>query len=155
MILFLITGGTIDSCTEAGCPAESSIPEFVNDLDIDAKFLKVCMKDSRDLTQTDIDNLLEAIRSSGSDKIIITHGTYTMAETGIFLKKNIESNKTIVLTGSFKPLVKRGSDAPENIKFSIERVNELKPGVYMCMDNKVFDPEHTKKDIEGSRFVEV
>lgn len=152
-ILFIITGGTIDSCNGLVCGKESNIPNFIKEEDIDADFKIVCMKDSRNITQHDLDKILKIIEESEHDEVIITHGTYTIAKTGSFLKQRLGSDKTAVLTGSFQPLVNENSDAPKNLRYSISKVKSLNPGVYICIDNHVFDPEHTKKDTKESRFV--
>lgn len=63
------------------------------------------MKDSRQLGENDRKEILKAIEESPSNKIIITHGTYTMPDTARYLKANLKRNdQTIILTGSMIPI---------------------------------------------------
>lgn len=153
-IHFIITGGTVDSCDQ-GVAAEydSIIPDHVKSLDIDSEFTQVCMKDSRDFDDSDLKNILQAIEESPHKKIVITHGTYTISDTGKYLKANIKrTDQTIVLVGSFKPLKEDNSDAPEQLNFAIEKVLELESGVYVCMDKQVLSPENAVKDDKKGVF---
>jgi L-asparaginase len=91
-IHFVITGGTIDSYYEATKDTavpnkESIIPEYIQSIkpfDLDAEFTTVCMKDSRDITSEDRNQILKTIEDSSHNKILITHGTYTMPDTARF-----------------------------------------------------------------------
>lgn len=148
-ILFVLTGGTIDSYFDPKKDSiesakSSTISDYINKMNIQIKpeFEKVCMKDSRDLTQKDREKILATIQNSAHKKIVITHGTYTMAETGKYLKDNLADNeRTVVITGSMVPL--EGfyqSDAPFNLGYAIASAQNLAPGVYICFNSKVLDP---------------
>ena len=91
-IHFIITGGTIDSYYDgskdtAVVNKESIIPSFIESLKLykDSEFTTVCMKDSRELKREDLENVLKVVEETANDKIIITHGTYTMPDTARFL----------------------------------------------------------------------
>ena len=104
---FIITGGTIDSYYEGtkdtAVPNEKSIiPRFVKSLKLfnPTQFTEICMKDSRDIVKSDLKKILNAVEKSKSKKIIITHGTYTMPDTGRFLEANLKrKDQTIIITG--------------------------------------------------------
>ena len=153
-IHFIITGGTIDSFYEGTkdtvIPNEKSIiPRFVKSLKLydPIEFTEVCMKDSRDLVKTDLKNILNVVEKSPHKKIIITHGTYTMSDTARFLKANLKrKDQTIIITGSMIPLSGFSpSDGPFSIGYSIAKVQDLEPGIYICMNGRVFSSEEVMK----------
>lgn len=92
MIQILTTGGTIDkvyfdanSKFEIG---ESLLPELLRESNIhDGYSIRELMrKDSLELTDDDRATVLEAVRTSDCSRILITHGTDTMAQTAQVLK---------------------------------------------------------------------
>lgn len=143
-ILVILTGGRIDSIWDGNVDEiivakHSLIPDYLNNLKIaNLEFKEVCMKDSRALTNEDRENILKAIEESSTDKILITHGTHTLADTVEFLEKNLKNNKkTIVLTGSSTPLKDfASSDAPFNLGYALAKVEELPAGIYYCINKK-------------------
>jgi len=163
-IHFVITGGTIDSYYEGTrdtvMPSDHSIiPEFIKSIKLynDSTFTEVCMKDSREINEDDRKKLLKTIEESPSKKIIITHGTYTMPDTARYLKANLKRNdQTIILTGSMIPI--KGfspSDGTFNLGYSVAQAQKLEPGIYVCMNGKVFDPEEVMKIISEGRFTSI
>lgn len=163
-IHFILTGGTMDSHYSgikdtAVTNSKTVIPDFIQSLKLYEKtiFTEVCMKDSRDLTKVDLQNILNSIEKSKCKKIIIIHGTYTMADTARFLKAKLKRNdQTIILTGSMIPLAGFSpSDAPFNLGYSIAKVQELKSGTYVCMNGRVFSPEEVLKLLHQGRFVSI
>lgn len=157
----ILTGGTIDSFFDATKDAivphaHSALPAFIKTLKLYERieFTEVCMKDSRDITAADRKAILASIEKSPHTRIIITHGTYTMPDTARYLRKNTKSKKTIVLTGSFIPLTGFSpSDAPFSLGFALARVHDLGPGVYICMNGRVFSADEAAKQAEEGRFV--
>ncbi|MBI2675873.1 MAG: asparaginase [Candidatus Aenigmarchaeota archaeon] len=158
---FIITGGTIDSYYEGSKDTvvtneKSVIPQFIKSLKLysECAFTVVCMKDSRESAMKDLQAVYEQIRKSPHKRIIITHGTYTMPDTGRFLKERLKgTEKTIVLTGSMIPLSGFSpSDAPFNIGFAFAKVHELPHGVYVCMHGRVFSPDEVMKVLKEGRF---
>ncbi len=163
-IHFILTGGTIDSYYDGTKDTvvvneHSVIPEFIKSLRLytRSEFTEVCMKDSRELNQNDRNEILKAIEESSSQKIIITHGTYTMPDTARFLKANLKRNdQVIILTGSLIPI--KGfspSDGPLNLGYAIAQLENLKPGIYVCMNCKTFNPEEVLKIISEGRFASI
>ncbi|MFH1409231.1 MAG: asparaginase domain-containing protein [Nanoarchaeota archaeon] len=158
---FIFTGGTIDSFwdgpKDTATPYKSSqIPFFLKQLQLFQPHTctEICMKDSRSMGKKDILKILKCIKKSPHKKVIITHGTYTMPETGRFLKAHLPKNdKVIILTGSMVPLVGFSpSDAGFNLGYSLAKVNELPPGIYICMNGRVFKPEDVLKTLKEGRF---
>jgi L-asparaginase len=115
------------------------------------------MKDSRQLTEKDMKNILKTIKKSHSKRLVITHGTYTMPDTARYLKQNLgKINKTIVFTGSLVPLEGfTNSDAPFNLGYSLAKVKDLPVGIYVCMNGRIFEPEEIMKLIYGGQFVSI
>ncbi|HAO52387.1 TPA: asparaginase [Candidatus Magasanikbacteria bacterium] len=163
-IHFIITGGTIDSFYNGvkdtvDTLKESSIPAYIKSLKLHEKteFTTICMKDSRALKKSDLANVLKEIKKSPHKKFIVTHGTYTMPDTARYLDANLgKHNKIIIFTGSMIPLLGFSpSDAPFNLGYSIAKIHELKPGIYVCMNGKIFNPTEVIKFLYEGRFVSV
>jgi|SRR3989344_3233061 len=163
-IHFIITGGTIDSYYESTKDTvlpnkKTIIPTFVKSLKLYDKqeFTVVCMKDSRDIVKADLKKILEVVEKSTARKIIITHGTYTMPDTARFLKANLNrKDQTIIVTGSMKPLIGFSpSDGPFAIGYAIAKVQDSDPGIYICMNGKVFSSEEVMKINKEGRFASI
>lgn len=161
-IFFILTGGTIDSKTKGRkrdiLLERSAIPYYLQKQKFNKNlgFVEIVWKDSRDVTRADRNKILRTIEESDAQKIIITHGTFTMAKTGQFLKKNLaRKDRVIILTGAMSPLLFKNSDAPSNLKFSLKMVKKLRPGVYICMHKRVLDPIEAVKDIKKEKIYSI
>ncbi len=163
-----MTGRTIDSVWNGAqdtvvVSEHSILPEYFSEISRNLKFYEeinfseVCMKDSRAITDEDRKNVLKVIEQSQADKIIITHGTYTMPDTARFLKENLKRrDQVIVLTGSMVPI--KGfdfSDGPFNLGYAFAQVQKLPAGVYVCMNARSFTPDEVAKNIEEGKFYSV
>jgi L-asparaginase len=164
-IHFIITGGTIDSvwsgASDTAVVAKHSIiPEYFEKLqrnlklDDEIEFAEVCMKDSREITDEDRTAIVDLIDNINSSKIIITHGTYTMPVTARYLQNNLKSkDKTIILTGSMVPIEGFDySDAPFNLGYAYSEVIRNKPGIYVCMNARTFNPDEVEKNTAEGKF---
>jgi L-asparaginase len=109
-------------------------------------------KDSLDITDADRELIARRVEVDPASKVLITHGTDTMVDTGRRLSSI--PGKTIVLTGAMQPASFKYSDAAFNIGFAISALQNLPEGVYIAMNGKIFDPTKTKKIIEEDRFIE-
>ncbi len=167
-IHIIMTGGTIDSVWNGAqdtvvVSEHSILPEYFSEIGRNLKFYEeilfteVCMKDSRAINQEDRKNVLQAIEKSEAEKIIITHGTYTMPDTARYLKENLKrEGQTIILTGSMVPI--KGfdfSDGPFNLGYGFAQVQKLPAGVYVCMNARVFTPEEVAKNINEGKFYSI
>lgn len=144
-ITFVQTGGTIDKDYprgevghgyefKIGDPAVNSILPYSHAM-FDYNIVEVTKKDSLDLTDEDRRNILNAVESSTSDHIVITHGTDTMGKTAETLS-HIQG-KTIVLTGAMLPEKFMTSDARFNVGMAIGAVQVLPPGIYIALYGRV------------------
>lgn len=117
-------------------------------------FSDICMKDSREVSDTDREKLVGVLEESSSTKVIITHGTYTMSDTARFLKKHLKrQDQTIILTGSMIPLGGVSpSDGGFNLGYALAQTSILPAGVYVCMNGKVFDADNVTKIVDQGIF---
>ncbi len=158
-ILILMTGGTIDDLeydAEEHAPIgrSSNIPRLLQELKVkpDVTTRLVALKDSQFITDDDRLQILESIQSSNAKMIIITHGTKTMSQTAKFLGSKIEG-KTVVLTGCMiLPRHDKGEDARKHLAFALEKVQSIPFGVYIAMQNEVFDWDNVQKNVEKGQF---
>lgn len=168
LIHIVMTGGTIDSVWDGAqdtvvVSEHSVLPGYFENLGTNLKFYEeikfseICMKDSRALTDEDRKSVLKAIEGSEAEKVIVTHGTYTMPDTAKYLKENLKrKDQTIILTGSMVPI--KGfdfSDGPFNLGYAFAQVQKLDPGVYVCMNVRVFTSEEVAKNIAEGKFYSV
>ena len=110
-------------------------------------------KDSRDITGEDRKSLTEAIISSQHETIVVTHGTFTLSDTAIFLEQQGFTNKKVILTGSMIPIIGfAASDAGFNLGFAIASFQNIEPGVYISMNGGIFKPYEAIKNTEEFRF---
>ena len=160
-IHFIITGGTIDSHYDGtkdtvAANKKSVIPDYIKNLNLYeiSKFTQVCMKDSRNLNEKDLKKILNTIEKSPCKKVVITIGTYTMPDTARFIKSNLKrKDQVIVLTGSLIPLVGfTPSDGGFNLGYSVAEVEKLRPGIYVCMNGRIFSPGEVLKMLYQGRF---
>lgn len=156
MIQVYTTGGTIDkvyfdakSDYQVGPPEIEHILAGVNAAP--RVVIETLMrKDSLDMTDEDRAIIRSAVAASTASRVLITHGTDTMVETGQALREI--KGKTIVLVGSLSPARFRGSDAEFNIGFALAAVQLLPAGVYVAMNGRVFDIESVRKNRAANRF---
>lgn len=143
-------GGTIDkvyfdqlSQYQVGFP---SVRDILDKLPIafEYEIESLLRKDSLDLNDADRQLVKERVAADPSPKIMITHGTDTMVETGQTLSGI--SGKCIVLTGAMEPANFKSSDAVFNVGVAIGAVSSLPDGVYIAMNGRIFDPFKCRKN---------
>ena len=87
-------------------------------------------------------------------RIIITHGTDTMAETARWLAREV-TGKTVVLTGAMIPIKFGSSDGLFNLGSAFAFVQSLPPGIYIAMNGRYFHWNNVRKNKETGRFEEL
>ncbi|MDN6319565.1 MAG: asparaginase domain-containing protein [Marinobacter sp.] len=156
MIQIFTTGGTIDKIYfDANSEfeiSESLVPELLAESNIHQgyRLQGLLRKDSLEMTDEDRVLVHDAIAACDSNRILITHGTDTMAETAQALSPL--SDKTIVLTGAMQPARMRRSDAVFNIGYAWAALQLLPPGVYIAMNGEVFEAGAVRKNLKAQRF---
>ncbi len=152
------TGGTIDkdyfdsqSEYEVGHPMiEAILPRM--QVTCEYTVTSLLRKDSLEITDEDRELIHQKISDCHADKILITHGTDTMVDTGLTLRDI--PKKTIVLTGALKPARFQESDAIFNIGFALGAAQSLSSGVYICMNGNVFPVAQVCKNRKAGCFEE-
>ncbi|MBS3069272.1 asparaginase [Candidatus Micrarchaeota archaeon] len=159
-IRIFVTGGTIDSVDykseeEAPKDASSAIPKLLRDarVSVECNVDVVFFKDSRFVNNSDRGILLQKCRECKEERIVVTHGSITMADTAAHLG-NAKLEKTVVLMGAITPAKKENSDAQFNIGFAIAAVQFLPKGVYIAMNGRVFAWNNVRKNIKTGYFEE-
>ena len=152
MIQILITGGTFDKSYNHISGdlffEKTHIPEMLERskcrLNVDVKTLM--MIDSLEMTQKDIEKIIEECKKTKSSRIVLTHGTDTMVNTAKKIAEKIK-NKTIVLTGAMIPYAYgSSSDGFFNLGSALSFVQTLKNGVYIAINGQYFDYEKVEKN---------
>ena len=112
------------------------------------------MIDSLDMNDEHREQILELILADSSARVLITHGTDTMVETGVFLKHGLPSNhgKSIILTGAMIPARLPHSDAHFNLGFALGAFNSLDSGVHIAMNGQIFPANDCFKNKNVGRF---
>lgn len=156
MIQIFTTGGTIDKVYfDANSEFEvghSLLPELLSESNIHEGYRvqELMRKDSLEMDDADRQRVLAAVRDCDCDRIVITHGTDTMADTAAVLAAL--GDKTIVLTGAMQPARMRRTDAIFNIGFAWSAVQLLPAGVYIAMNGEVFEAGSVRKNLKAQRF---
>jgi L-asparaginase len=99
-------------------------------------------------------SVLEACTRAAERRIIITHGTDTMAETARLIG-TAKLDKTIVLTGAMIPYKILDSDALFNFGTAFSAVQLLPSGVYIAMNGRIFDWDKVRKNKAQGIFEEI
>lgn len=159
-IKILVTGGTMDKMydhikgelTFNSSNVNHMLQQARATLEIEPEVLM--LKDSLFMNDSDRKAILEKCVASNEKRILITHGTDTMAETAKVLGENI-NDKTIVLTGAMVPYSFGNSDALFNIGCALTAVQTLPNGVYIIMNGKIFSWNNVTKNKTAGEFEEL
>ena len=164
MVVYLITtGGTIEKVyseqTGEVANLSNKIDRYLRQLrlpDMDVNVVPLMNKDSLEMTDQDRVLLLGMVRAILKENapIVITHGTDTMVQSGLFLERALPNlNVPIAMTGAMTPLGFEGTDGLQNLTESLFAVRLLKPGIYVVMHGQHFPIAHVRKDKVLGRFV--
>ena len=126
--------------------------EFIND--IKTGIVSADLTDGEIQIDDHLDKIDYLFLSDENNKIIITHGTDTIAETGQAIMKE-KLNKCIILTGAMIPIKFGSSDGLFNLGCAVGLVQSLKNGVYVAMNGNYFPANKVKKNIQSGLFEEV
>jgi len=159
-IRIFVTGGTFDKeYNELKGELffkETHIPEMLvrsrSSLDVTVRTLM--MIDSLEMTAEDRALIANQCNSAPEDKIVITHGTDTMATTAAVLAEKVPA-KTIVLTGAMIPYKFGSSDGFFNLGNALAFVQALPPGVYVAMNGRYFNWDNVRKNRQTGQFEEL
>ena len=159
-IRVFITGGTFDKEYDELQGRlffkETHLPEMLRlaRCRVDVSVRTLMMIDSLDMTEADRRLVVESCRDAGEARIVVTHGTDTMAETARALHA-AGLAKTIVLTGAMIPYAFGSSDGLFNLGSALAFAQVLPPGVYVAMNGRFYPGDRVRKDREHGVFEEV
>ncbi len=127
------------------------------------------VKDSKYITDEDIEAVADIIRKDSRRHVIITHGTDAMAKNAAAMKQLLAgAGKVVAFTGAMVPLSMDGrlghaSDGRPALRFTIDHIARQADGVYIAGIAReagayaFLDPGQVEKDREASsgqlRFV--
>ena len=159
----LETGGTINGILgpDDPSPTKSRVLAWLEQnrshLNLALAVEFVCMKDSRAITDADRAQLVATLNRHPGQHILIPHGTYTMPETGVYLRQHLPDaalEKSIILVGSLIPLGEPESDAPANLDFALKVLEEGRPGVWIAMQETLWNPGEVVKQAGTGKYVD-
>ncbi len=161
-IRIITTGGTFDKQYN---PIEgqltftdSQLPKILKDSRCTNSIVLECpiAVDSLDMDEVQRKEIVNSALNSPESKVIIIHGTDTMSETAELAKSLLtkNDNHTIVFTGAMVPYSLKDSDAVYNLGCAQIAVQLLDPGVYICMNGRVFEAGKVFKDKKAGIFKE-
>jgi len=159
IIRIFVTGGTFDKeyneLTGALAFKDTHLPEMLRlgRCRVDASVRTLMMIDSLEMTDSDRALVVEECRRAVESRLLITHGTDTMIETGLVLQKNLDNLQfPIVLTGAMIPYEIANSDALFNLGFACGVAQTLPAGVYIAMNGQVFGWDNVQKNRSAGVF---
>ena len=147
----LVTGGTFDKEYDElrGTLSfrRTHVPEMLalGRCRVPARVTTLMMKDSLVMTAADRRRILAACRRAAEDRVVVTHGTDTMAETAAVLGRGL-TGKTVVLTGAMRPYRFGSSDGMFNLGAALSFAQGLPPGVYVAMNGRFLPWDDVRKD---------
>ena len=107
-------------------------------------------KDSLAITDADRQLIADRVATSPHRLILITHGTDTMAQTGLALQQI--PDKVIVITGAMQPATAIHSDAAFNVGSAVAALQCKGPGVYIAMSGRIFPADQARKNADKDQF---
>lgn len=162
-IYLLSTGGTIEKVySEQSGSVENRAAKLERYLrmlrlpDAEIRTIQLMNKDSLEMTDDDRAEVRDQVGELLPEgvPIVISHGTDTMVETGLFLERAFQDLRVpVILTGAMTPLGFEGSDALQNLTESLFAARLLSPGVYVVMHGQVFPVSRVRKDKDKATFV--
>jgi L-asparaginase len=156
-IRIFITGGTFDKEYDELAGRlyfrDSHLPEMLKlgRSNLQAELRTLMMIDSLEMTDADRAIIVEQCRNAPEQRIVITHGTDTMAETAQALAASVP-NKTIVLTGAMVPYKFGSSDGLFNLGSALAFAQTLPAGVYVAMNGRYFPASNVRKNRQTGTF---
>ena len=159
-IRIFVTGGTFDKeyneLTGTLFFKDTHLPEMLNlgRSRVSVKVETLMMIDSLEMTAADRELITESCISAKEDKIIITHGTDTMADTAKVLGQKVK-NKTVIISGAMIPYKFGSSDGLFNLGSSLAFAQTLPHGVYIVMNGRCFNWDNVRKNKRTGEFEEV
>lgn len=158
-VLIISTGGTFNKVYnpingELEIDIESSaLKELVSAWLCEFRIYNTIGKDSLDITNQDRELLVQTIKNSPLEKIILIHGTDTMDVMAKYLAKHIQ-DKSIILTGAMMPYSINPIEATANLASAYGYLLALeKEGIFIAMNAIIGDYREVSKNRTLGKFV--
>ncbi|HVE13634.1 MAG TPA: asparaginase domain-containing protein [Elusimicrobiota bacterium] len=151
MIRILVTGGTFDKeyqeTTGRLSFRRTHVPEMLRlgRARLPVRVSTLMMVDSLQMSAAQRRRVVRACRAAAEKRIVVTHGTDTMAETARALGPRVPG-KTVVLTGAMVPYAFGSSDGLFNLGSALSFAQALGPGVYVAMNGTCFPWNDVRKN---------
>ncbi|MGD1822350.1 MAG: asparaginase domain-containing protein [Pleomorphochaeta sp.] len=153
-IRIITTGGTFDkqyNPIEGQLTfVESQLPKILKDSRCTTNITLECpiAIDSLYMNEQERKEIVKSIFNSLEEKVLVIHGTDTMSVTAELAKElqDKDDTHTVVFTGAMVPYSLKDSDAVYNLGCAQIAVQLLPPGIYICMNGKVFEAGKVYKD---------
>ncbi|MBI3714446.1 MAG: asparaginase [Betaproteobacteria bacterium] len=158
-IAVFVTGGTFDKeyneLTGELFFQKTHVPEMLQmgRSHVVTKVKTLMMKDSLFMTDADRAVIARACKSTKARRIVVTHGTDTMADTARYLAERV-GDKTVVLTGAMVPYKFGSSDGLFNLGSALSFAQMLPDGVYVAMNGRYFAWDNVQKNRKLGVFEE-
>ena len=163
-MLVLGMGGTIDKdyprttkgyAFEIDEPAARRVCETANIRGLLVR--SIVRKDSQEITDADRDVLVEAVRGATETRIVVTHGTDTLAQTARYVAASGAAHgKAVAFTGAMKPERFKDSDAAFNVGAAVTVTSVLERGaVVVVMGGRAIPASRCQRDLRTGEFVDV
>jgi len=156
-IRFFVTGGTFDKeYNELNGELffqQTHLPEMLRlgRSRVASEITTLMMVDSLNMTDDQRETIARACLDVEEDRLVVTHGTDTMVETGRVLAQRIK-NKTVILTGAMIPWKFGSSDGLFNLGSALAFAQVLPPGVYLSMNGRWFAWDNVRKNRAKGEF---
>ncbi|MEN9548429.1 MAG: hypothetical protein RIR12_1020 [Bacteroidota bacterium] len=121
---------------------------------VEVEIRTLMMVDSLEMTDEDRNLIVHQCNNCEEDKIVITHGTDTMANTASMLA-HLVKNKTVILTGAMIPIKFGSSDGLFNLGSALAFAQTLPHGVYVAMNGRFFHANNVRKNKQTGVFEEM
>jgi L-asparaginase len=156
-IRIVVTGGTFDKQYDELRGEltfkDSHLPGILKQARITAEIVLEINQliDSLHMQDVNRQHILASCRAAPEERIVIVHGTDTMAVTAGMLGE-AGLAKTIVLTGAMIPYAVMGSDSLFNLGFAVAAAQLLPHGVYIAMNGQTFPWHNVRKNTASGVF---
>ncbi len=160
-IRIYVTGGTFDKVYNEHTGQlyfrDTHLREMLNlgRCRLDLQVRTLMMVDSLGMTDDDRELIHRQCHNCSVNRIVITHGTDTMAATARYLGERPIADKTIVLTGAMIPYAFGSSDGLFNLGAALAFAQTLPPGVYVAMNGRYFHWDNVRKNRAAGEFEEL
>lgn len=157
LICILLLGGTISKVSNdhfdngyiGALLAQSRISPSV-----ETKVVELFSRDSTTFTDEEIAKIACAVNmeSAVCDGIVMLMGTDGMISVSRRLKTMCNVNVPVAISGSIIPYRWGISDAVFNFASALGVAQRGQPGLWICMNGLVLEPEHAEKNYEKQMF---